>query len=132
MKTAALMTVRATGALMTVRATGLFQLITGVAFWTGNLFFLIPFHMLSGLILVLALWVLAFFGARGGAPLWLVLLSVFWGLLTPAFGVMQTAVIPGDLHWITQIAHLLVGVVAMFLAQRLATASAPQTVTVAA
>jgi hypothetical protein len=119
-------------ALMVVRITGLFQLITGLAFWTGNLLFLIPFHMLSGLILVLALWAAAFFGARAGAPMWLVALSVVWGLLTPALGMTQTGLMPGDMHWVIQVAHLLVGVVAIYLAQRLAMTSGPRSVMVTA
>jgi hypothetical protein len=45
-------------------------------------------------------------------------------LFTVAFGVTQSAILPGDLHWIIQVLHLVVGVVAMGLAQNLVSRSA--------
>jgi hypothetical protein len=42
------------------------------------------------------------------------------GLFVPVFGMTQARILPGDLHWIVQAAHLVVGLVAMGLAERLA------------
>jgi hypothetical protein len=106
----------ATVALWLVRLTGLFQIVTGLLFWTGNALPLLPVHMLSGLVLVLALWTIAFLALRGGGGPGLVALSVLWGLLVVALGVTQTQLLPGELHWIIQVLHLLVGLVAMALA----------------
>jgi hypothetical protein len=106
----------ATVALWLVRLTGLFQLVTGLLFWTGNALALIPVHMLSGLVLVLALWTIAFLALRSGGGPGLVALSVIWGLLVLALGVTQTQLLPGELHWLIQVLHLLVGLVAIGLA----------------
>jgi hypothetical protein len=37
----------------------------------------------------------------------------------PAFGLTQTLILVGALHWVIQAAHLLVGIGAMVLAQRI-------------
>jgi hypothetical protein len=105
----------ATVALWLVRLTGLFQIVTGLLFWTGNTLTLIPFHMLAGLVLVLSLWTIAFLALRSGGDPGLIALSVLWGLLVVALGVIQTRLLPGELHWIIQILHLLVGLVAIAL-----------------
>lgn len=100
--------------------TGLIQIGTGLLFWTGNAFFLIPVHMLSGLILSLALLIVGIIGALSGVNRGFVALAVFWSILTPVFGVMQTGILPGPYHWIVQVLHLLVGLTAMTLGHRLA------------
>jgi plastocyanin len=110
-----------TAALTLVRATGLIQIVTGVLFWTGNALALIPAHMLSGLVLVLALWALALLGARAGVSPGFVALAVLWGLLVVGLGLTQTQLLPGDFHWVIQVLHLLIGLAAMGLAQNLAT-----------
>jgi hypothetical protein len=106
--------------LWVVRAAGLFQIATGVLFWTGNAYPLIPLHMLSGLILVITLWVIAVSAARRGASLLLVSGAITWGVFVVALGVTQGALLRGDLHWIVQVAHLLFGIAAMGMAQGLA------------
>jgi hypothetical protein len=107
------------GLLWVIRLSWLVQLALGLAFWTGNLLALVPVHMLNVLLFPLL------FEARAGLAAWAgvswrpVLLSVAWGLLVPGLGVIQTEILPGDLHWLVQVAHLLVGLVAIGLAQRL-------------
>ena len=108
-----------------MRLAGLFQIVTGLLFWTGNALVLIPFHMLSGLVLVIALWVIAVSAARRGVSLLPVTGAIAWGLFVVAFGVTQTAILRGDLHWIVQVAHLIVGMLAMGMAQSLARATRP-------
>jgi len=107
----------ATVASWLVRLAGLFQIATGLLFWTGNALALLPFHMLSGLVLVLSLWTIAVVALRGGVGAGLVALAVLWGLLVVVLGVTQTQLLPGELHWIVQLLHLLVGLAAMGLAQ---------------
>jgi hypothetical protein len=48
--------------------------------------------------------------------------AIAWGLFVVVLGVMQGAILQGDLHWIVQVAHLLVGMVAMGMAHGLARA----------
>lgn len=110
----------ATVAQIVVRVTFLVQIVLGVAFWTGHLLTLITLHIISGLLLVLGLWALAAIGARAGAPIRLVVVAALWGALLPVFGLNQAAILTGDLHWIIQVLHLLVGVAAVGQAEGLA------------
>jgi hypothetical protein len=45
--------------------------------------------------------------------------SIIYALLVPAFGLTQALILVGNLHWLIQIAHLLMGIGAMFLARRI-------------
>jgi hypothetical protein len=103
-----------------IRITGLAQLAVGLAFWTGNLLALIPAHMLDGFLFVVLLEVQAGLAARAGASWRLVGFTVVWGLFVPVLGMLQLQILPGDLHWVVQVAHLLIGVVAIGLGERLA------------
>jgi hypothetical protein len=103
-----------------IRITGVAQLVLGLAFWTGNLATLIPAHRLNRLLFVVLLEAQAALAASAGASGRLVILSVAWGLFVPAFGMQQLQILPGEFHWIVQVAHLLVGGVAIALAERLA------------
>ncbi len=102
-----------------VRVTGVFQIVLGFLFWTGNATFLIPVHMLSGLLLVLGLWALAGLGARAGVQAGLVAVAAVWGLLTVALGVSQDSILQSGPHWVIQVLHLLVGLGAIGQAEAL-------------
>ena len=104
---------------MLVRVLGVIQIVLGVLFWTGNTLTLVPVHMLAGLLIVLVLWVLAALALWTRAAVGLGALALLWGLVVVALGVTQTGLVPGDLHWLVQVAHLLVGLAALGLAERL-------------
>jgi hypothetical protein len=76
--------------------------------------------MLLGFVLVLLLWALAGLAARAGAGLGLAGLGIVWGLVVVALGMTQTRLLPGDFHWVIKLLHLLVGLAALGLAERLA------------
>ena len=103
-----------------IRLTGLIQIVLGLTFWIGYAFNLIPLHMLVGSVLVLALWVLAVLAARGGVSLGFVVLAIVWGVITLALGMTQTQLLPGAFHWVIEVLHLVVGLAAMGLGDRLA------------
>ena len=71
--------------------------------------------MIIGVVFVLALWVLAGLSARAGAPIPLAVTTFVWGLILPAFGMMQMNLLAGPWHWTIQVVHLLTGLVAMRL-----------------
>jgi len=114
------MRVATTVAQMLVRITGLIQIVLGVLFWTGNALTLVPIHMLIGSVLVLMLWLLAGLSIKAGVGWGRVVLAIVWGAVVLAFGMTQTQILPGSLHWIIQVLHLLVGLGAMGLAEGLA------------
>jgi hypothetical protein len=103
----------ATVALMLVRICGLIQIVLGLLFWTGNQLALVPVHILSGLVLVLALWTLAFVAARSGVQPGFVAFAFVWGLVVPVLGLTQAQLLVGGAHWVIQVLHLLVGVAAI-------------------
>src|SRR5579863_837455 len=99
---------------------GLVLIALGLLFWTGNADALIPVHMLLGIALVLALWVLAVLAAVAGVNLGLIALGVVWGLIVLALGLTQERLLPSGAHWLIQVLYLLVGITAIALAQVLA------------
>jgi hypothetical protein len=104
---------------MTIRLDALVLLVLGVLFWTDNALSLIPLHMLLGLLLVLLLWAMAGLAATRQAPIGLVAGAVVWGLITLWLGLTQTSLLPGSMHWIIEVLHLLVGIGAVGLAEAL-------------
>ena len=109
-----------TGLRWWVRIVGTVMIVLGLSIWTGNFDRLIPFHILLGVTLVIALWLLAIIAAESGVQLGLVALAVAWGLIMPALGLTQERLLPGSAHWVIQIVHLLVGLGAIGQAENLA------------
>ena len=105
---------------MLVRGLGLIMIVLGLLFWTGNALNLIGLHMLLGMIVVLLLWALAIMAARSGLSLGLVALGLAWGLIVVSLGMTQNRLLPGDAHWVIKVLHLLVGIGALGIAERLA------------
>ncbi len=73
-----------------------------------------------GYILVLSLWLTSIIAAIARAPIGLVIVGLIWGLVVVAIGVMQMTLLPGSSHWVVQVTHLLVGMAAIALNERLA------------
>jgi hypothetical protein len=48
------------------------------------------------------------------------LLAVGWGIVVPAFGIVHPRLLPGPAHWVIRALHLLIGVIAMVIAAKLA------------
>src|SRR6266852_3266190 len=105
---------------MLARLSGLVQVILGALFWTGHALTLIPVHMVVGLVLVLCLWTLAVLAARAGVHRGFVALAIAWGAVVPILGLNQAQLLPGPLHWVIQMVHLLVGLGAIGQAEGLA------------
>ena len=101
-----------------IRAAALVQLALGLAVWAGyakNA--LTPVHMTVGMVLVLTLWVHAVLTARAGTPVPLAVVAGVWGLVVVALGVTQKSLLTGGAHWVIQVLHLLVGLVAIASAE---------------
>lgn len=109
----------ASAAQMLIRLTGLILIVLGILFWTGHARNLISIHMLLGLILVVSLWVLAVLAlvARVGAGF--AVFAILWGAIVLILGMTQTTLMPGSAHWVIRVLHLLVGLAAMGLGERL-------------
>jgi hypothetical protein len=109
-------------AQIVVRATFVVQLVLGGLFWTGNATGLIPLHQTVGFLLVFGLWTLAVLALRAGVQPGLAAAAIVWGLVVPILGLNQDQLLVGSAHWVIEVLHLLVGLGAIGLAERLARA----------
>lgn len=96
-----------------VRVTGVVQLLLGLLFWTGDARGLVPLHMILGILLVLALWLVAGLASQAGAPNGLALGAAVTGLILLGLGLTQDSLLPGGGHWLVQVLHLLTGLAAV-------------------
>ncbi len=103
-----------------IRLLAVVQVTLGVLFWTGNAYQLLQVHTLSGMALVLALWIQAAIAARAGIGFGLPAVAFVWGIVVIALGMTQATLLPGDLHWLIKVIHLLVGLAAVGQAESLA------------
>jgi hypothetical protein len=106
---------------MAIRAAFLVQLALGLAFWTGNLLGLVDLHQLIGILIVLALWTQAALAARAGVQPGMVAAAAVLGVVVIAVGLTQRELLVGSAHVVIEVLHLLLGVGAVGLAERLAT-----------
>ncbi|MBB6018775.1 hypothetical protein ACFP9V_23340 [Deinococcus radiopugnans] len=103
-----------------IRIAGIVALGMGLAFWGGTGYALLSAHQGLGYLVTAALLLMAVLGfGRGVAP-GLLGLALVWGLVVPAIGVLQLRLLPGNLHWIIQVFHLLLGVGAVALSEIIA------------
>lgn len=107
---------------LVIRVLGASALALGLSFWLGYARSLTQLHMLLGIGLLLSLWAVAWIAWLSAGRGALAAFGVVWGILTLAFGVVQVQIFPGPLHWIVQLAHLAVGMIAIGLGTRLAVA----------
>lgn len=104
----------------TVRVAGVLALLLGLALWSGRLYGLLNLHMALGVAVVLGLWALSALALRRGGSPGLAIAAGLWGLATLVLGPSQTRLLQGDLHWVVQVAHLLLGLGAIALGAVLA------------
>jgi thiol:disulfide interchange protein len=104
---------------MLVRITGVLLLILGLLIWTEGMRDLVFPHIILGLVMVIALWLLAVVGARLGAPMGLAASVAVMGLIVLVLGMSQNSLVPGGAHWIIQVLHLLLGMAAVGMAEAL-------------
>ena len=102
---------------MLIRIAGVLLIVLGALFWSGRALGLVNVHMLIGLILVVLLWVLAVMAGVARVSSGLVFGALLWGLAVLVIGMIQRGLLPGGLHWIIQVVHLLLGVGAIGLGE---------------
>ena len=105
--------------LVFMRAAMAVQVILGIGFWTGHWANLVNAHMAIGALFVIALWVIAGIAAAHRRAGSLVAFGFVWGVVVLALGMTQQRILIGDLHWVIRVLHLVVGIAAMPIAERL-------------
>jgi hypothetical protein len=100
------------------RLAGLGATILGLLHWL-DWFSLIALHRLFGFLVALTLLILSIvvtFTKRMKLP---GILGITLALVIPVLGTIQTTLLIGNLHWLIQATHLLIGVVAVATTQML-------------
>lgn len=108
----------AAAAQWTVRIAGLVTLVLGIIIWVGAPGMIYPLHMLLGIILTAGLWSLAVLGLRAGTGPALPAVAVAWSVVMVLFGLNQVQILP-DNQALVEVAHLLVGLVAIGIGEAL-------------
>jgi hypothetical protein len=111
-------------ALMVTLGLGLLYWIAQVLRWSGLLILLAQIgfptiHEWLGAIGALGLLILGAIAIWTRGSRLLGAGGVVYALLIPAFGMTQTLILVGNLHWLIRAAHLLVGLGAMAFVQRI-------------
>lgn len=106
--------------LMLMRIAVTLQVIVGIAMWTGHWTTMVGAHMTIGSIYVLLLWIIAIIALVRRRYVGLALFAIVWGLVIAWLGYAQQGILPGSTHWIVRLVHLIVGVAAMPVAEKLA------------
>lgn len=104
---------------LTFRLSGGLLVLLGIYLWTGRGAALAPVHMAIGLVFTLAYLAIVGLASRDGLALGPSLLAAGWGFVVPLFGMVQTRLLVGPEHWMIRVTHLLFGMVAMGIADRL-------------
>jgi hypothetical protein len=104
-------------AQMFVRVAGLVLLVLGIVIWTGHGNTLIPTHAFLGVVFVLSLWAVAVTGLVARIGFVLPARLIVWGIVIGWFGVTQHQLLQGSRHWIIQVLHVAVGLIAIGLAE---------------
>lgn len=104
----------------TVRISGLIMIVLGLLIWTGNFDGLVPIHMLIGIVLVVALWVLCWQAYQVGVARGLVVTAAIIGLILPVYGMLQKDVLHADDNILVPVVHLGMGLLAIGLGEALA------------
>lgn len=93
---------------------GLGALILGLLFWIANIN-LLNIHMSFGVLVVLTLLALAILAVLTKGLRMLGVVGIVYAPLVLLFGLTQSSLLVGNLHWLIQTAHLLVGLGALAL-----------------
>lgn len=95
---------------------GLLALILGLLFQAGVAVHLIAMHMLLGLLSVAALWVISIGQALAKDGSWMIAAcAVVVGALTIILGLYQSSMMIGELHWVIQVIHPILGLLTVGL-----------------
>jgi hypothetical protein len=106
------MVIRITSVILSL--SGVLALILGLLLWSHRAANLVSLHMLLGLLVVAALWVIGIGQAFASGGSWVIAAcALILGALVLVLGMIQSSLMVGDLHWIIQITHLLLGVAAI-------------------
>ncbi len=105
-------------ATILLRVCGTLAAILGLLFWIGIGLSFIAVHMLLGLLVVLLLWIVGVGQALSKDGSWMLAIGALaLGALVIVLGLRQSSLLVGPFHWVIQVIHLLLGVLAVGVGQ---------------
>lgn len=107
-------------ASLVLRLCAVAALTLGILFWTGNADNLRDIHMTIGILLVLALWVIAFAQRTAPGGMSGLVVALVIGVLLAIVGMRQESWLPGSNHWMVQVVHLGLALIAIGTGEMLA------------
>lgn len=113
-------------AAMVLRVCALIAIVLGILFWTGNATSWREIHMTAGIVLVLSLWTIAITRVRAPGGAWRLLSALVVGIALAVIGVTQERILLNSQHWIVQVAHLTLALLAVGIGEMLAGRAASQ------
>jgi hypothetical protein len=99
-----------------LRIAGSVALVLGLLIWAFQLDNITNIHMLFGLLVTLALLVISLLAAFTRGLRLLGIIGIVYAFILPLLGVNQETLLIGNLHWLIQVIHMLVGVGSLALA----------------
>ena len=106
-------------ALNVMRALVVVELVMGIALWMGRWTPAVDLHRTLGIVYVFALWFIAALAIARKHKTGAAGFAIMWGVLIITLGFAQQTILPGEFHWITRAAHLLIGISAIPMAEDL-------------
>jgi len=97
---------------------GIGAITLGLLHWFFRISFL-QIHMLFGVFVTLALLIAGSVAVFTKGLRVLGAIAIVFALIVPVFGITQMQILVGDFHWLIRVAHLLVGVAAVSLTERI-------------
>ncbi|MCX6049188.1 MAG: hypothetical protein NT075_29155 [Chloroflexi bacterium] len=103
---------------LTLRLCGFLALLLGLLFWVGIARNLLQLHLLFGLLVTLLLWLVGIDQVVAETGNRVIGIGLFvLGLFLPVVGIFQASILVGPMHWVIQLIHLLLGVMAIGIGQ---------------
>ncbi len=102
------------------RIAGAIAILLGLSFWIFNTDF-IAVHIVMGILVAVSLLVIGVVLAATNGLRGLGVAGVLYAVLMTLFGLRQEVLLATNLHWIIQLAHLIVGIGALALVQVMGT-----------
>jgi hypothetical protein len=103
------------------RITGTLALLLGLSVWIFNADTVVGVHIFLGVSVAISMLVMGVMLASTNGLRGLGAAGIVYAAILPLFGLNQTRLLDTNLHWIIQLAHLIVGIGALALVQIMGT-----------
>ena len=108
---------------MLTRLLGVVQILMGIDIWIRGARAAVPLHAALGSLLVVVIWIIAVIALFALPRRGLALFTLLWGGIVLWLGMAQATLVIGAEHWVIRVAHLVIGLAALGLAESLASAT---------